>query len=67
MQDVRRMKASPLTVEEKECIEKVITCDYLIFFMFDFCRIISSIPTAISGAEDIQKRLDISLEVCSAT
>jgi hypothetical protein len=27
MQDVRRMKASPLTVEEKECIKEVITCD----------------------------------------
>jgi hypothetical protein len=39
----------------------------IFFFMFDFCRIISSIPTAISGAEDIQKWLDISLEVCSAT
>jgi hypothetical protein len=44
-----------------------VTAGYLIFFMFDFCRIIYSIPTVISGVEDIQKRLEISLEVCSAT
>jgi hypothetical protein len=44
-----------------------VTTGYILFSMLDLCRLVSSILTVISGAEDIQKRLDISLEVCSAT
>jgi hypothetical protein len=68
MQDVRHMKTSPLTDEEKECIQEVITCDYRLSSIFHVCfLLLTFFHIVISGAENIQKRLDISLEVCSAT
>jgi hypothetical protein len=62
------MKTSPLTVDEKECIREVTIYDYRLFcFSVLFLLLTFSILLLMSGAEDVQKCLDISLEVCSAT